>query len=257
MQRFGFGGRIFPINPTRTEVQGLKAFPSLRDTPDRPELAIIAVPAANALSAVQDCAERGVEVAVVLTSGFGETGAEGRAVQDSIIATARGAGMRIIGPNTQGVANFGNGTIASFATLFSEIEPGDGPVGIVSQSGAMSVVPYAHLRRAGIGVRYAHATGNEADVTVADLAASVLDDPDTQASSSLYGEHRGSRDPGRRRCARPCPGRSGSGSQVRPLGAGGHCGQLPYGVRSSARTGLSTRSCGSTASCVWTTCTAL
>jgi acyl-CoA synthetase (NDP forming) len=178
MQRFGFGGRIFPINPTRTEVQGLKAFPSLRDTPDRPELAIIAVPAANALSAVQDCAERGVEVAVVLTSGFGETGAEGRAVQDSIIATARGAGMRIIGPNTQGVANFGNGTIASFATLFSEIEPGDGPVGIVSQSGAMSVVPYAHLRRAGIGVRYAHATGNEADVTVADLAASVLDDPD-------------------------------------------------------------------------------
>lgn len=178
MQRFGFNGRIFPINPTRAEVQGIKAFPSLRDTPERPELAIVAVPAANALSAVQDCAERGVEVVVVLTSGFGEVGTDGRAVQDDIVATARGAGMRIIGPNTQGVANFGNGTIASFATLFSEIEPGDGPVGIVSQSGAMSVVPYAHLRRAGIGVRYAHATGNEADVTVADLAASVLDDPD-------------------------------------------------------------------------------
>lgn len=178
MQRFGFKGHIFPINPTRAEVQGLKAFPSLQDTPERPELAIIAVPAANALSAVQDCAKRGVEVVVVLTSGFGEVGSEGRAVQDAIVATARGAGMRVIGPNTQGVANFGNGTIASFATLFSEIEPNDGPVGIVSQSGAMSVVPYAHLRRAGIGVRYAHATGNEADVTVADLAASVLDDPD-------------------------------------------------------------------------------
>ncbi|QRM29236.1 acetate--CoA ligase family protein [Microvirga sp. VF16] len=176
MQRFGFNGRIFPINPTRSEVQGIKAFSSLREVPDRPELAIVAVPAANALSAVQACAERGVEVVVVLTSGFGETGPEGRAVQDSIVATARRAGMRIIGPNTQGVANFGNGTIASFATLFSEIEPSDGPVGIVSQSGAMSVVPYAHLRRAGIGVRYAHATGNEADVTVADLAASVLDD---------------------------------------------------------------------------------
>ncbi|MFX8481518.1 hypothetical protein ABTL74_19390, partial [Acinetobacter baumannii] len=81
---------------------------------------------------------------------------------------------------TQGIANFGNGTIASFATLFGEIEAGDGPVAIVSQSGAMSVVPYAHLRRQGIGVRYTHATGNEADVTVADLAGSVLDDPDVK-----------------------------------------------------------------------------
>lgn len=180
MRRFGYAGRIFPINPTRREIQGLPSFPRLADAPDCPDLAIVAVPAAAAREAVQACATAGVSVAVVLTSGFGETGPQGRALQDEMAAIARAAGMRLIGPNTQGIANFGNGTIASFATLFGEIEAGDGPVAIVSQSGAMSVVPYAHLRRQGIGVRYTHATGNEADVTVADLAASVLDDPDVK-----------------------------------------------------------------------------
>ncbi len=178
MQRFGFAGRILPVNPTRREVQGLPAFPHLADLPARPDLAIIAVPAAAARDAVDACAAAGVGVAVVLTSGFGETGGEGRRLQQEMVATARTAGMRLIGPNTQGIANFGNGTIASFATLFGEIAPADGPVAIVSQSGAMSVVPYAHLRRQGIGVRYAHATGNEADVTVADLAFGVLEDPE-------------------------------------------------------------------------------
>src|SRR6185503_5213626 len=85
--------------------------------------------------------------------------------------------MRIIGPNTQGLANFGTGAIANFSTMFIEVEPMDGPVAIVSQSGAMSVVPYGFLRRRGIGVRHAHATGNECDVTVAELTRVVATDP--------------------------------------------------------------------------------
>src|SRR4029077_11982451 len=94
-----------------------------------------------------------------------------------MVACARAAGMRLVGPNTQGLANFGTGAIASFSTMFLESPPQDGPVAIVSQSGAMSVVPYGLLRARGIGVRHTHATGNDSDVTAAELALAVLEDP--------------------------------------------------------------------------------
>jgi acyl-CoA synthetase (NDP forming) len=94
-----------------------------------------------------------------------------------MVATARAHGMRIVGPNTQGLANFGTGAIANFSTMFLESPPEDGPIAIVSQSGAMSVVPYGLLRARGIGVRHAHATGNDADVTAPELARAVLEDP--------------------------------------------------------------------------------
>lgn len=180
LKKFGFKGTVFPINPQRDTVQGHRAFARLADLPAAPDLAVIAVPADAAPAAVEECAAAGVRVAVVITSGFAETGAEGRAIQDEMVATARARGMRLVGPNTQGIANFGTGAVASFATMFSEVPAADGPVAIVSQSGAMSVVPYAYLRARGLGVRHSHATGNEADLTVADFALATLDDPATR-----------------------------------------------------------------------------
>ena len=88
------------------------------------------------------------------------TGEEGRAVQRAMVDTARAAGMRLYGPNTQGLANFGTGAIAGFSTMFVEVPPLDGPVGIVSQSGGMSAMAYGLLRGRGLGVRHVHATGN-------------------------------------------------------------------------------------------------
>jgi hypothetical protein len=85
--------------------------------------------------------------------------------------------MRLVGPNWQGLANFGSGAVASFSTMFLEAELQDGPVGIVSQSGIMSVVPYGWLRERGIGVRQVHATGNDADVGLLELALAVVRDP--------------------------------------------------------------------------------
>ena len=178
MLRAGYQGRIYPVNPNRPEIQGLKAYPDIAALPEAPDLAIVAVPGMGAVDAVAACATRGVKVAVVITSGFGEIGAAGKRAQEEMVRTARAAGMRIVGPNTQGIANFANGAIATFSTIISEVEPMDGPVGIVSQSGAMSVVPYAFLRKQGIGVRHTHATGNESDLTVADFALAVALDPD-------------------------------------------------------------------------------
>ena len=177
LQRYGFRGPIYPVNPGRATVQGLRAFARLEDLPEAPELAIVAVAGDEAVRAVQSCAARGVKVAVVMASGFGETGPEGLRVQQSLVDTARRAGMRLIGPNCQGLANFATGVVANFSTIFHELEGRDGPVAIVSQSGANSQAIYTLVYEKGLGIRHVHATGNEADVSVADLAAAVIEDP--------------------------------------------------------------------------------
>jgi acyl-CoA synthetase (NDP forming) len=174
MKRYGYRGAIYPINPGRAEVQGLKAYKAIAETPAAPDLAIIAVAGEEAVRAVEECAQRGVQVAVVMTSGFGELGDEGKAAQARMAAAARAAGMRLVGPNCQGLANFATGAVANFSTIFHEMEARDGPVAIVSQSGACSQAIYILARQRGLDVRHVHATGNEADVTVADLAEEIV-----------------------------------------------------------------------------------
>lgn len=179
LSRHGFKGTVYPINPKRTEILGYKAYPSLADLPDAPEAAIVALAGDAAIEAVEQCAARGVKAAVVMSSGFGETDpVAGKAKEKRMRDAAHAKGMRVIGPNSQGLANFGSGAILSFSTMYIEAPPMDGPVAVVSQSGAMSVVPYGLLRSRGIGVRHSHATGNDSDVTAAELASVVAEDPD-------------------------------------------------------------------------------
>ena len=180
MQRHGFQGAIYPINPARAEIQGYKSYASLADLPEVPDLALVVVGGDKTVAAVEECAARGVKSAVIIASGFGETGPEGMELQQHMLAKARAAGMRLYGPNTQGLANFGTGAIAGFSTMFIEVPPMDGPIGIVSQSGGMSAMSYGLLRGRGLGVRHVHATGNEADVTVGELALAVAHDPDVR-----------------------------------------------------------------------------
>ena len=129
MLRYGYKGAIYPINPTRDEIQGVRSYPSLAALPAVPDLAIIAIAGDSAVAAVDECAALGVKVAIVVASGFGEIGPEGRAVQDGMVARARAAGMRLIGPNTQGLANFGTGAICSFSTMFTEMDALDDMAG--------------------------------------------------------------------------------------------------------------------------------
>jgi acyl-CoA synthetase (NDP forming) len=183
LDKFGFKGKIFPINPSRPEVQGHKCYKSLADLPEAPDMAIVAVAGDNAIGAVEECAARGVKVAVVMASGFGEVDAvAGKAKERRMVEIAHQAGMRIVGPNSQGLTNFGTGTIASFSTMFMEMEAseGQGHVAMLSQSGALSSVPVGFLRQRGIGVRHTHATGNDADITVGELAVAVAEDPEVK-----------------------------------------------------------------------------
>ena len=178
LTRFGYRGTVYPINPTRTEVQGRRCFTSLHDLPEVPDVAIVALAGDAAVAAVDDCAQAGVALCIVMSSGFGEVDAAGKLREQAMTERAQALGMRIVGPNSQGLANFGSGAVASFSTMFTEVAPLDGPVGIISQSGAMSVIPYGLLRARGIGVRHAHGTGNDCDVTVCELACVVAEDPD-------------------------------------------------------------------------------
>jgi acetate---CoA ligase (ADP-forming) len=181
LDKFGFKGRIFPINPSRTEVQSHRCYKSLDDLPEAPDMAIVAVAGDNAIGAVEDCAAHGVKVAVVMASGFGEVDAvAGKAKERRMVEAAHKAGMRIVGPNSQGLANFGTGAIASFSTMFMDMDRSEGHVAMLSQSGALSTVPVGFLRQRGIGVRHTHATGNDADISVGELAVAVAEDPEVK-----------------------------------------------------------------------------
>ncbi len=177
LKRFGYAGRVYPVNPSRSVVQGQPCFPDIATLPEVPDLAIVAVAGSAVLEAVQACASKGIRAAIILSSGFGETGDLGRRQQAAIAEAAAAAGMRLIGPNSQGLANFSSGAVANFSTMFTQLPPQDGPVAIVSQSGATSAALYTLLRLNGVGVRYVLATGNEADVTVSELALAVAADP--------------------------------------------------------------------------------
>jgi acyl-CoA synthetase (NDP forming) len=116
-----------------------------------------------------------------MASGFGEVDAvAGKAKERRMVETAHKAGMRIVGPNSQGLANFGTGAIASFSTMFMDMDRAEGHVAMLSQSGALSTVPVGFLRQRGIGVRHTHATGNDADITVGELAVAVAEDPEVK-----------------------------------------------------------------------------
>lgn len=179
LMRYGFKGPLYPINPGRAEVQGLKSFKSLDDLPEVPDLAVCVVAADHAVTAVEDAARRGVKGLICITSGFGETSdPEGARKQARMVAAARAGGMRMVGPNTQGLANFSNGCVASFSTMFTTLACKDGPIAMVSQSGAMSAIPIGLLAEKGLGVRYSLATGNDADVNVLEMACAAAADPD-------------------------------------------------------------------------------
>lgn len=176
--RFGFAGAIYPVNPRRRTIQGLQAFASIAELPAVPDVAIIAVGQDAVPDVIDQCAEHGIGSVIIMSSGFGETGDAGVKRQNALVAQAKRLGIRLVGPNAQGVANFQTGAVMNFSTMFMEIEPEDGPVAIISQSGAASVMPYAMLRERGVGVRYLIASGNDADASVCELALACAADPE-------------------------------------------------------------------------------
>lgn len=180
MLRRGFKGDIIPVNPTRTEVQGLKAYPSLAAI-DRPvDLAIIGTSAAQVGPVIEEGVKAGVKSFVVLSSGFSEHDAEGARLQFRLTELAGQHQIGIVGPNCLGVINAETGLIASFTTAMEENALVVGGFGFASQSGALGAYWLDLVLQARLGVSRWITTGNECDIDVSGSLAMLAADPLTK-----------------------------------------------------------------------------
>ncbi len=187
MRAQNFPGALYPVNPNRAEIQGLKAYPSVADLPETPDVAIVAVPAELAAPAIGDLAAKGCKAVVMFTAGFAEMDEAGAAAQAAMVATARAAGMRILGPNCLGVFDARTSYYATFSSSFDSGWPVLGRIGIASQSGAYGTHLYTLARNRGIGASLCVMTGNEGDVTVGECIGWLAENPDTDVIA-VYAE---------------------------------------------------------------------
>jgi acetyltransferase len=171
----GYAGRIYPVNPKYDTLAGLRCYPNIGAIAEPVDLAIVAVPAAGVLESLRQCADKGTAAAVVFSSGFGEMGEAGRAMEAEIGALARDSGLRVCGPNTLGFMNTFDRVMATFSQA-GDGETPPGPIGFVTQSGAFGTAIFALARQRGLSLGYFINSGNEVDVDFGDLLAHVLED---------------------------------------------------------------------------------
>ncbi len=178
-----FGGEVFLVNPTKPEIRGRRCWPSVAALPDTPDVAVVAVPASGVLTVIEECAARGVAFAVILSSGFGEAGAEGEREQQRMKEIAERSGLRLYGPNCPGLTNV-NGRLG---LTFSPSFPHDlvqGPIGLATQGGGLGRNVMQAMER-GIGIGLWASTGNEVDLQVADFIHYMADAPDIKVIVTL------------------------------------------------------------------------
>lgn len=173
----GFAGRIHPVNPKVDAVDGLVCRPRLADVPEPCDLVLVLVPAVAVPAVIANCAATGAGAAVVFSSGFGELGAEGAALQEEIVATARAGGVRLLGPNCQGLLYTPHQLVASFSAAVKANRPDDRGVAYVGQSGALGGSFLGLARDRGLALTAWITTGNQPDLTVTEVAAGLVEDP--------------------------------------------------------------------------------
>jgi acyl-CoA synthetase (NDP forming) len=176
----GYAGKIYPVNPKRDEVQGVKAYPDAQSIPGSCDVALVAVSAAQVPQALRDCGKAGIPFAVVLAGGFEEIGEAGMAMQRELNAAIKESGVRVVGPNCIGVANIATRAFCAFggALYDKSLEPG--PVAVVSQSGGVGLSMLAHAHARGVDSRYIVSCGNEADLNFFDFCHTLLAQDDVK-----------------------------------------------------------------------------
>lgn len=180
LRKYGYQGVVYPVNPKGGTIQGLTAYASIAELPTVPDMAILAVPAEHAVQAMTDCAVKGVKAVIVLSSGFAEANDAGAQRQAELVRIARAHSMRLLGPNCLGVVSVAEGVIGSFTIVLEQNMPPAGNVGIVSQSGNIGSFAMQNVAQRGLGISRFIATGNEADIDVADGIAALANDDATQ-----------------------------------------------------------------------------
>ena len=170
-----FGGTVFPVNPKRSGVLGIRAYPSIAEVPERVDLAVLATPAKSIPGLIGECVAAGVKGAIVISAGFKEVGPAGVALEQEVLAQARKGNLRLIGPNCLGVMNPHHGLNATFASQMAN--PGN--VGFISQSGALCTSILDWSFRENVGFSAFVSIGSMLDVDWGDLIYYLGDDPNT------------------------------------------------------------------------------
>ena len=182
---FGFGGSVFPINPGYTDLFGLPCYASLADLPESIDLALVMIPAQSAIDVMPDIAKAGARAAVIFASGFGEAGETGVQLQRDLLQAARNSGVRLIGPNCQGVLSTTTNMYGTFTAALENGPIASGSLAYTGQSGAVggSILSLANER--GIGVSSWVSTGNQADLDSMTVGRYLIDQDDT-ATLAMY-----------------------------------------------------------------------
>lgn len=175
--RGGFEGVVYPVNPKRSSVLCVKAFPNIAAIPEKVDLAVITTPAASVPGLVRECAGAGVKGAVIISAGFKETGPAGVELERQVLAEARKGGMRLIGPNCLGLMVPRTGLNATFASTIAK----PGSVGFISQSGALCTAILDWSLRENVGFSSFVSIGSMLDVNWGDLIYYLGDDPRTKS----------------------------------------------------------------------------
>ncbi len=173
----GFTGRLFAVHPTATSIDGVPACPTVTAIPGEVDLAVVCVPCAQVSPVVDECISKGVKALVIISAGFGETGAAGRALEHEILHKVRTAGIRMIGPNCMGIIN--TDPAVRLNATFSPVAPIEGRVAFSTQSGALGLAILDYVRQLNLGISTFVSVGNKADVSGNDLIQDWADDPRT------------------------------------------------------------------------------
>ena len=175
---FGFKGDIYPINPKADEIRGIKAFESITDCPDNIDVVHMVIPAKFVPQAVEDCGRKGVKNIIINSGGFSETGPEGEAIEKDFLARAAKYGIRILGPNCQGIINSDPRIRAYCNFTFTKPEPGF--ISIVALSGGVAEVIHQGFAAMGVGTRIYASNGNACDVTIPEIIRYLGEDDGTR-----------------------------------------------------------------------------
>lgn len=180
LQKRGYTGKIYPINPNSRELLGIPCYPKLADVPDEIDMAIISTPAHTVLEKLEQCVDKKVKATVVFTSGFAEAGPEGAALQQRMTELAQKNDLRILGPNCVGIVNLSKSVMACFANIVDLQPVYPMTFGFVTQSGAFGTMIFSQAVESGVGFNAFVSVGNEADTEFADYLAYMLANPETK-----------------------------------------------------------------------------
>src|SRR5437763_12327177 len=178
LRRADFAGTIYSVNPRRETVLGEPAYPSVAALPEAPEHAYILVPTESVIEAVAECGKAGVKIATILAAGFSESGADGVAREQRLREVAAETGIRIIGPSSLGVVNLREGLLLTANAAFAESDIPVGRIFFASHSGTMIGALMSRGKACGVGFAGLVAIGNEVDLSIGEICAATLDDPD-------------------------------------------------------------------------------